>query len=114
MKDIVLLGVRVLAGGALVAGFAVLGDTLKPKMFAGLFAGAPSVATVSLLVTGIASGPAKDAKLATGMIAGAIGLVFYSVLAAILVKHLDAVVGSAVAWIAWLIVAAAVYLVFLR
>ena len=37
MKDATLLVVRVLAGGALVATFAVLGDTLKPKMFAGLF-----------------------------------------------------------------------------
>lgn len=109
MKDAVLLAVRVVAGGALVAAFAVLGDTLKPKMFAGLFSAAPSVATASLLVSGLAMGPTKDSKYALGMIAGAIGLVFYSVAAAFLVKRFKAVTGSIVAWIAWLVPAAAVY-----
>lgn len=114
MKDVVLIGIRVLAGGALVAGFAVLGDTLKPKMFAGLFSAAPSVATASLLVSGLAMGPAKDASYASGMIAGAIGLVFYSVAAALLVKHLQAVAGSILAWVAWLVPAAIAYWLFLR
>ena len=114
MKDIALLAIRVTAGGALVAAFAVLGDALKPKMFAGLFSAAPSVATVSLLVTGLAMGPSKDQKYALGMIAGAVGLVFYSLAAALLVKHLKAVVGSIVAWAAWVIPAGAIYWVFLR
>ena len=113
-KDVVLLAIRVVAGGALVAAFAMLGDTLKPKMFAGLFSAAPSVATVSLLVTGLASGPAKEAKYTTGMIAGAIGLVAYSMVAALLVRHLNAVVGSVLAWVAWLVPAAVVYWAFLR
>jgi hypothetical protein len=112
--DVLLLLARVLAGGALVAGFAIGADALQPKMFAGLFSGAPSVATVSLLITGLAMGPDKDAKYATGMIAGAVGLVFYSLVAAFLVKHLNAVAGSALAWGAWLIAAASVYAVFLR
>lgn len=114
MKDLPLLLIRVLAGGALVAAFAMLGDTLKPKMFAGLFSGAPSVATVSLVITGLAMGPVKASTYATGMIAGAIGLVFYSLAAAWLVERLNAVVGSAVAWGAWLVPAAIVYVVFLR
>lgn len=114
MKEILLLIVRVLAGGTLVAAFAMLGDTLKPKMFAGLFAGAPSVATVSLLVTGLAMSSAKAETYATGMIAGAIGLVFYSVAAAWLVERLNAVAGSAIAWGAWLVPAAIVFVVFLR
>ena len=114
MKEILLLVVRVVAGGTLVAGFAVLGDTLKPKMFAGLFAAAPSVAMVSLLVTGLAMGSAKDARLASGMVAGAIGLVFYSAAAALLVKHLDALAESVLAWVAWVIPAALVYWVLLR
>ena len=83
-------------------------------MFAGLFSGAPSVATVSLLVTGLAMSPVKASTYATGMIAGAIGLVFYSVAAAFLVERLDAVVGSALAWAAWLVPAALVFVVFLR
>jgi len=35
---------RFLVGGAVVSFFAMVGDTLKPKSFAGLFAAAPSVA----------------------------------------------------------------------
>ncbi|TMG20058.1 MAG: DUF3147 family protein [Chloroflexi bacterium] len=114
MKEVVLLLVRTLAGGVIVALFAVLGDALKPKMFAGLFAAAPSVASVRLLVNGIAMGPAKDQMSAVGMIAGAVGLVVYSLAAALLVKHLKAVVGSALAWVAWFIPAGAVYWVFVR
>src|SRR5207244_4125545 len=78
MKDVPLLAMRVIAGGALVVAFAMLSDTLKPKTFAGLFSAAPSVATASLLVSGLATGPAKDQEYAWGMLGGAIGLVFYS------------------------------------
>ena len=113
MKDLPLLAIRVVAGGALVVVFAMLGDVLKPKMFAGLFGAAPSVATASLLVSGLAMGASKDTQYATGMIAGAVGLVVYSVAAAFAVKHLGAVAGSIAAWVAWLLPAAAIYLVFL-
>ena len=114
MKDIALLAIRVIAGGALVVAFAMVGDMLKPKMFSGLFGAAPSVATASLLVSGLAMGAEKDAKYATGMIAGAIGLIAYGLAAAPAVKHLGAVAGSVVAWIAWLVPAAAIYVVFLQ
>jgi hypothetical protein len=114
MRDIALLLVRVVAGGTLVVAFAMLADMLKPKMFAGLFGAAPSVATASLLVSGLALGPAKDERYASGMIAGAIGLVVYSAAAALAVKHLGSVAGSVVAWVAWVIPATAVYLLFLR
>ena len=114
MNELVLLAVRVLAGGALVVTFAMLSDMLKPKMFAGLFGAAPSVATASLLVNGLATGPAKDEKYATGMIAGAIGLVAYSAAAALTVKHLGSVAGSILAWVAWVIPAGTVFWFFLR
>jgi hypothetical protein len=114
MTELPLLLVRVLAGGALVAALAIVADALEPKMFAGLFAGAPSVATISLLVTGLSMGAAKDSKLGAGMIAGAVGLMFYALAAAFLVRHMKAVAGSVLAWAAWLVPAGAVYLVFLR
>lgn len=114
MKDLVLLAIRVIAGGALVVAFAMISDALKPKMFAGLFSGAPSVATASLLVTGLAMGAAKDQKYAVGMIAGAIGLVFFAAVAALAVKHLGSIWGSAIAWVAWVVPAFAIYLVFIR
>ena len=114
MRDVLLLGVRVLAGGALVVAFALLSDRLKPKMFSGLFGAAPSVATASLLVSGLSDGAARDVKYATGMIAGAIGLVAYSLAAAFAVKRFGSVAGSVLAWIAWAVPAAVVYVVFLR
>lgn len=113
MKDVVLLGVRVLAGGALVVAFAMVSDMLRPKMFSGLFGAAPSVATASLLVSGLAMGAAKDGRYATGMIAGAIGLVAYSLAAAPAVKHLGSIGGSILAWAAWVVPAAIVYAAFL-
>jgi hypothetical protein len=40
--------VRFLLGGAVVSAFAMLGDVLRPKSFAGLFGAAPSVALATL------------------------------------------------------------------
>jgi hypothetical protein len=40
--------IRFLAGGIVVSAFALLGDILRPKSFAGLFGAAPSVALVTL------------------------------------------------------------------
>ena len=39
---------RFLAGGLMVTAFAILGDVLRPKSFAGLFGAAPSVALATL------------------------------------------------------------------
>jgi hypothetical protein len=47
---------RFLAGGIAVSAFAVLGDTLRPKSFAGLFGAAPSIAFATLLITTVAKG----------------------------------------------------------
>ena len=40
--------IRFLVGGAVVSAFAMLGDLLRPKSFAGLFGAAPSVALATL------------------------------------------------------------------
>ncbi len=42
--------VRFIAGGIIISVFALIGDVLKPKSFAGLFGAAPSVALVTLFV----------------------------------------------------------------
>ena len=44
-------GLRFLAGGIAVSTFAALGDSLRPKSFAGLFGAAPSIALATLLIT---------------------------------------------------------------
>lgn len=114
MKDILLLAVRVLAGGGLVVAFAMISDAVKPKMFSGLFSGAPSVATASLLVTGLAMGPEKADKYAVGMIAGTIGLACFAAVAAVVVKRFGSIWGSVIAWFAWVVPAFAVYVGFMR
>ena len=43
--------IRFIVGGLFVSAFAVLGDLLKPKSFAGLFGAAPSVALATLILT---------------------------------------------------------------
>jgi hypothetical protein len=43
--------IRFIVGGAVVSLFAALGDAVKPKSFAGLFAAAPSVAMATLGLT---------------------------------------------------------------
>jgi hypothetical protein len=70
--------VRFLVGGAVVSAFAILGDLLKPKSFAGLFGAAPSVALATLGLTVATEGAFYAATEARSMVAGAIGLTAYA------------------------------------
>jgi uncharacterized membrane protein (GlpM family) len=108
VKQGIEIGLRMLAGGTLVVLFALVGDVLKPKMFAGLFGAAPSVAAASLLVGALADGTARTSTAGLGMAAGSVGMIAYCVAAIFLVRRLGALVGSVAAWGAWLVVAAAV------
>lgn len=70
--------VRFLVGGAAVSAFAVLGDIVKPKSFAGLFGAAPSVAIATLSLTILADGKAYAAAEARSMMAGSVALLIYT------------------------------------
>lgn len=70
--------IRFMIGGLLVSAFAVLGDSLKPKSFAGLFGAAPSVALATLLLTVHTQGAAFAATEAGSMIFGAIAFFVYA------------------------------------
>lgn len=72
--------VRFLVGGSVVSAFALLGDVLRPKSFAGLFGAAPSVALASLGLAVSQHGDRYAATQATAMICGAIALGAYSVM----------------------------------
>ena len=69
---------RFLVGGAVVSMFAVLGDVLKPKSFAGLFGAAPSVALATLSLTIFADGKMYAATEALSMIAGSVAFFAYA------------------------------------
>jgi len=112
--QLIAVGLKALAGGTFVVAFSALGDALKPKAFAGLFAAAPSVALASLAVTVLTSGPSRAAVSSRGMIAGAVGMVAYCVAATALVKRFGATAGSVLAWIFWIVPAVLVYWFVIR
>lgn len=66
---------RFLLGGAFVSLFALVGDVLRPKRFAGLFGAAPSVALASLALTVAKSGPPLAAMEARSMILSSLGFI---------------------------------------
>jgi len=72
------LVVRFLVGGAIVSLFALIGDVLKPKGFAGLFGAAPSVALATLGLTIAVHGKLYAATEARSMMAGAAGFLLYA------------------------------------
>ena len=71
-------GLRFLAGGIAVSAFAALGDTLRPKSFAGLFGAAPSIALATLLITLSHKGAPFAAVEGRSMIVGAFALAAYN------------------------------------
>ena len=114
MGQLGLLAVRGLVGGAFVVAFSMLGELLRPKSFAGLFAAAPSVALASLLVTYLAKGEPKVWTSALGMVAGACAMVAACVVGIDAVKRFRALRGSVAAVAVWCAVAAGLYVVALQ
>jgi len=70
---------RFIVGGAVVSAFALVGDLLNPKSFAGLFGAAPSVALATLALTVGKQGKEYASLEARSMIVGAIALFIYAV-----------------------------------
>ena len=64
---------RLLAGGVAVSAFALLGDLLRPKSFAGLFGAAPSVALATLILTAAKQGKVYASIEARSMILAGCG-----------------------------------------
>jgi len=69
---------RFLIGGVVVSLFAIIGDLLKPKSFAGLFGAAPSVALATIGLTAAKEGAAYAGVEARSMIGGAIAFFVYA------------------------------------
>jgi hypothetical protein len=71
---------RFLIGGTLVSAFALVGDAVRPKSFAGLFGAAPSIALATLGLTVATEGRDYAAIEARSMIAGAIAFFIYALI----------------------------------
>jgi hypothetical protein len=100
-------GLRFLGGGIAVSAFAVLGDTLRPKSFAGLFGAAPSIALATLLITLSQKGAPFAALEGRSMIVGAFALAAYSWTVCVLLKKilLSSWTATMAALIVWFAVA---------
>ena len=71
--------IRFVVGGVAVSVFAVLGDVLRPKSFAGVFGAAPSIALATLGIAITQHGNGYAAIEARSMMLGAMALWLYSV-----------------------------------
>jgi uncharacterized membrane protein (GlpM family) len=99
--------IRFVVGGLFVSLFAVLGDVLKPKSFAGLFSAAPSVALASLILTIHSRGHGFAAAEARSMLFGTIGFFVYAcaVCHIIMRYRLTASVVASASIVIWFVVA---------
>lgn len=70
--------IRFLIGGAVVSAFALLGDIVRPKSFAGIFGAAPSVALATLALTVHTEGSSYAATEARSMVIGAAAMMIYA------------------------------------
>jgi Protein of unknown function (DUF3147) len=85
MEEFVL---RFLIGGAVISVFALLGDVLRPKSFAGLFGAAPSIALATVGMTIARHGKEYAATEARSMVLGAIAFCVYAYLVSqVLVRY---------------------------
>lgn len=96
---------RFTLGGIVVSAFAMLGDLLEPKSFAGLFGAAPSVALATLGLAVVQHGKAYAGAEARSMSMGALAFLLYAlVVSRLLLRHelkvLPVTAGCLVLWLA--------------
>ena len=98
---------RFLAGGVVVSAFAVLGDVLRPKTFAGLFGAAPSVALATLSLALWKEGGAYASIEGRSMILGSFALALYSLAVCQLLMRArwSALAATTTAILLWLVLA---------
>jgi hypothetical protein len=110
VKEILL---RFIAGGVVVSVFALIGDLLKPKTFAGLFGAAPSVALATLVLTVMKNGKDYGSVEARSMMLGAVAfLVYAAVISHLTLRYKWPVLPVTTLTVAlWLIVAFGLYYV---
>jgi uncharacterized membrane protein (GlpM family) len=103
--------VRIILGGLVVAAFAVVGDVLKPKRFAGLFGAAPAVALATLALTFMEKDAQTVSTMGQSMVAGAAGFLAYSIAVGFVEDHVDLpgwlLAGGS--WLVWFAVSFAVW-----
>ena len=109
------LFIRFVLGGFVVSAFALLGDLIKPKSYAGIFSAAPSIALGTLGLAIVKHGGAYAAIEGRSMVIGGLALYVYSqVVSWFLFRHQwHSLVVSSAAVLLWLISAFALWFIAL-
>jgi Protein of unknown function (DUF3147) len=107
---------RFVIGGSIVSLFALAGDVLRPKSFAGLFGAAPSVALATLALTVWQSGSAVAAVEARSMTVAAGAFIAYAWVSARLMQrgHWSSAAAGGLALAVWALGAAVAWLLLRR
>jgi hypothetical protein len=84
MTDLI---VRFFVGGAIVSVFAMLGDVLRPKSFAGLFGAAPSVALATMALTIHREGKLFAAHEAASMLLASVAFILYAAAVSLVLRR---------------------------
>lgn len=110
------LALRFLIGGAVVSLFSLWGDVLKPKSFGGVFAGAPTIALATIVLTAHKSGPHYVALEGRSMMGGAAAFFAYAcVVSFVLMRFKPSTLKCATLVMpVWGIVAFAIWAIWLR
>jgi uncharacterized membrane protein (GlpM family) len=108
--------IKFLVGGIVVSAFSTAGDLLKPKSFAGLLTGAPTIALATMSLTFHKYGASYLAMNARSMVAGALSFGIYaSTCSFILMRsNTKALAATAMLIPVWGSVATALWIIWLR
>ena len=102
MSELVL---RFVIAGTLVSVFAAAASSFQPKTVAGLFGSAPPIALASLGVAFATDGPLAVEKLARSMFFGALALLAYSAVTAMLCRRIPVWLSAVLSLGVWVFVA---------
>ena len=99
-----------------MSAFALVGDAVRPKSFAGLFGAAPSIALATLGLTVATEGRNYAAIEARSMIAGAIAFFVYALIVSkVMIRYKPpALVATSELMLVWLATAFGLWFVWVR
>jgi len=107
---------RFVIGGFFVSLFSVLGESFKPKTFAGIFGAAPSIAIAAFILIWSENGVSVVETQSRSMIFGAMALIVACASCAKAIRKTDMSlwIGTGFLWIEWFLVALGLYRIFLK
>ena len=110
------LAIRFILGGCVVSVFALLGDLVKPKSYAGIFSAAPSIALGTLGLAVVKHGGSYVSTEGRSMVIGALALYVYSQIVSLLLfrRQLHSLVVSTAAIVLWLASAFTMWFILLE